>query len=50
MPRQIAIAMLLLMLVGCAGMPSGPVTSSVCTAQPGSYACQVEQYALAGGA
>ena len=35
-------AVLLCVLVGCAGAP--PPGPSVCSTQPGTYACQIEQY------
>lgn len=39
---KLASAMILCILAGCAGtLPQG---SSVCSTQPGTYACQIEQY------
>ena len=39
---KLAIAMLLCLLAGCAShaLQGG----SICTTQPGTYACQIEQY------
>jgi hypothetical protein len=37
-----ANAILLCILAGCAS--SSPQSYSACSAQPGTYACQIEQY------
>lgn len=37
-------AALLCLLAGCAGGPPPAQGYSVCATQPGTYACQVEQY------
>lgn len=39
---KVASAVLLCVLAGCAS--TAPVGYSVCSTQPGSYACQIEQY------
>jgi hypothetical protein len=39
---KIASAILLCILAGCAG--TAPPAASACSTQPGSYACQIEQY------
>ena len=40
---RIASALCLCILAGCAGAPP-QAYSSACAAEPGSYACQIEQY------
>jgi hypothetical protein len=39
---KMASAVLLCILAGCAG--TSPPGYSVCSTQPGTYACQIEQY------
>ena len=39
---KVTTAMLLCILAGCASTP--PQDYSICATQPGSYACQIEQY------
>ncbi|MDM0109778.1 hypothetical protein QTH97_33015 [Variovorax sp. J22R24] len=43
-----ALLCALIVLVGCSGTPP-PRQFSVCSTQPGTYACQVERMARAGG-
>jgi hypothetical protein len=46
MPK-LMITLFLCVLAGCAGtLPQG---YSICSTQPGSYACQIEQYKNADG-
>ena len=42
MLRRISFAVIAFNLTACAG--SAPTGYSACTTQPGSYACQIEQY------
>lgn len=44
---RIAIATLLCLVAGCGGT-APPRQPSVCSTQPGSFACQVERYSSAG--
>ncbi|MDM0019214.1 hypothetical protein [Variovorax saccharolyticus] len=44
---RLTVATLLLVLAGCSGNPQ-PRQFSVCSTQPGSYACQVERMSNAG--
>jgi hypothetical protein len=44
---KIASAILLCVLAGCSGT-GAPRQDSVCTSQPGSFACQVERYGNVG--
>ena len=39
---KMASAMILCILAGCVG--TSPQGVSVCSTQPGTYACQIEQY------
>lgn len=41
--RKLASAILLSVLAGCASTPP-PHGYSVCSTQPGTYECQIEQY------
>ncbi len=45
---KLTTAMILCMLAGCASTPPG-ATDSVCSTQPGAYACQIERYQNADG-
>jgi hypothetical protein len=37
-----------LVVAGCAGTSTTPHSYSVCSTQPGTYACQIEQYGRVG--
>ncbi len=44
MNRALGIALLLVLLAGCAGLPPHQPSESACAAGEASYACQVERY------
>ena len=42
---RLSFALSLVGLAGCAGMaPPSPPAYAVCSTQPGSWACQIDQY------